>query len=716
MRALTTQTVRAIEQWLDALKLAVPPGVHLVMGGDTDDAWIRTPDADTVIIGTQDLLLSRALNRGFAMSRFAWPMAFGLLNNDVQWVFDEVQLMGVGATTSAQLAGLRASLQTFGGARSLWMSATLDTGRLTTVDLPQPRVPFVLTAAERAELAHLLDAHKAVARLDVDGADTKAIAKLVRTTHVAGTKTLLVVNTVRRAQELFTSLQTIAGDAHVALLHSRFRPADREALEASVLSRDWCGIIVATQVIEAGIDCSARTLVTDLAPWASFVQRCGRCNRYGEAPDAQIIWIDRADREAPPYAPAELAEARERISTLTSASPTALSAVTAPAAGVTLPVIRRRDVIDLFDTTQDLAGADIDVSPFIRDADDADVFVAWRELSNATDATMVGTDPDTQNPQKRGRGPTGALRLPSREELCRVPIGDAREFLKLLRAAGLRAWRWDHRESAWQPVDNAVPGQVWIVPCEAGGYSPARGFHFKSEARVPEILASEIGTMAEGDVDDPLTMSQRDESLEEHTRAVVAAMTDITDRVPLVLASLRDQLVLAAQWHDVGKAHPVFQDTMYGETGASRPLLGKSARGGKHARRAFRHEVASALAVMHSLPDHFLVPYLVAAHHGKARMVVRARPGEKPPADARRFALGVHDGDELPEVRLGAAMLSPKLTLDLAVFSLGGDGISPGWTARSAELRDAWGPFRLAYLETMLRCADWRASSMGAPT
>ena len=34
-------------------------------------------------------------------------------------------------------------------------------------------------------------------------------------------------------------------------------------------------IIVATQVVEAGVDISATTLVTELSPWSSLVQRFG---------------------------------------------------------------------------------------------------------------------------------------------------------------------------------------------------------------------------------------------------------------------------------------------------------------------------------------------------------------------------------------------------------------------------------------------------------
>ena len=77
---------------------------------------------------------SRALNRGYAASRFHWPIDFGLLNNDCLWVFDEPQLMANGVSTSAQLAGLRQALGTFGECPSVWMSATLEPGWLDTID------------------------------------------------------------------------------------------------------------------------------------------------------------------------------------------------------------------------------------------------------------------------------------------------------------------------------------------------------------------------------------------------------------------------------------------------------------------------------------------------------------------------------------------------------------------------------------------------------
>ena len=56
------------------------------MGGDVARDWDTYPEADAILIGTQDEILSRALNRGYGTSRYRWPVQFGLLNNDCLWV------------------------------------------------------------------------------------------------------------------------------------------------------------------------------------------------------------------------------------------------------------------------------------------------------------------------------------------------------------------------------------------------------------------------------------------------------------------------------------------------------------------------------------------------------------------------------------------------------------------------------------------------------
>ena len=130
----------------------------------------------------------------------------------------------------------------------------------------------------------------------------------------------------------------------------------------------------------------------------------------------------------------------------------------------------------------------------------------------------------------------------------------------------------------------------------------------------------------------------------------------------------------------------------------------------------FRHELASLLLIdgpLHALlaasPDPDLTRYLVLAHHGKLRLQVRD-PGDLtvlPPGQAgQRTILGLEHG-ATTDVPAMLGQPAATLTIDLAQFNFGGDR---SWTRTVLELRDKYGPFVLAYLETLVRVADWRAS------
>src|SRR5699024_3615229 len=101
---------------------------------------------------------------------------------------------------------------------------------------------------------------------------------------------------------------------------------------------------------------------------------------------------------------------------------------------------------------------------------------------------------------------------------------------------------------------------------------------------------------------------------------------------------------------------------------------------------------------------------LIAAHHGKVRMSLRAMPGENASPDVRRFARGVHEGDTLPALDFDGER-STALTLKLGLMELGEGEQGASWTERTLNLLDHHGPFRLAWLETLVRLADWRASA-----
>lgn len=678
--------------------------VHVLLGGDVDRDWDRDVDRDAVIIGTQDMLLSRALNRGYSMSRFRWPLAFALLNQDCLWVLDEVQLMGAGLSTSAQLQAFRRKLGTSLPAHSLWMSATMREEWLRHVDVDlahDARGELGLDEQDQArpEVAKRIAARKSAAKAPCAPDKVKDIAAFVRSVHQPATRTLVVVNTVRRAQELYRALASTGKEVPLVLLHSRFREPERAAALARLLAPpgDAGVIAVSTQVIEAGVDVSAATLVTDLAPWASLVQRFGRCNRGGELADARVFWLDVADpKKTAPYELLALEQARATIAGLSDVGPRSLPVVRhgPEHAKLTEPthVLRERDLIELFDTTTDLAGGDIDVSRWIRETDDHDLRVFWRHVAD-------------------GEAPDAAEPAPERHELCAVSVPDLRAWLD---KQGRRGWRWNHLEREWQPVrpDALFPGLVVMLPAADGGYSNEEGWTGVRGDVQP--LPSPPGSEESVD-DDGLVLDRSWASLAEHTQAVVDATERLVQALELPQNTCTDALMTAARWHDAGKCHPAFQRALLVH-GASAPGPGPWAKSPgttlRHERPGFRHELASALAAL-QVGVSSLAAYLVAAHHGKVRLSIRSLPNEHvPPDSSRRFARGIWDGDELTEADLGGGVSLPPLRLDLAPMELGDGPHGQSWTARMIALRDDLnlGPFRLAFLETILRLADWRAS------
>ncbi len=715
MRTLVEQTEATAKIWIAGAKAAFNADIEMdvLMGGRGDGlrglpSWILSPYRPAIIIGTQDLLVSAALMRGYGTSRFRWPVDFALLHNDALWVLDEVQLTGATLPTSAQLQAFRQRFGTARDCRTMWMSATLDPVWLKTVDFSptDKRRPHDLSDADLLRAKHLWTARKTLHTLKLSSNDLRnkdelrsyaaALAKEARDRTKPGRNTIVFVNTVARAQAVYEALGRVENPQERLLIHSRFRAVDRAALmnrlrdEPPVAGR----IVVATQALEAGVDITSSVLMTEIAPWSSLVQRFGRCNRYGECDKADVFWIDLPNDAAAPYEEAEFDKSRSKLVDLSACGPSDLANIE-PSTPERGHVIRKRDFFDLFDTDPDLSGFDVDVSLYVRDANDTDVRLFWRPVE--------------------GDAPTDDAPAPSRNELCPAPIGGART---LLERKGVRTWRWDSLAKKWRGVkkDEVHPGLVIWVDASSGGYDPERGFNAASKNSVEAIAA---GDGEEPDMgDDPDTYTSRVRvSLAKHSihvRDEAAALAKLFDLSP----ADRDLIVKAALWHDLGKAHEAFiaLTTSALTDGIAPPLakwpIAKGASRPKSPRKYFRHELASALAYLANqawAEDASLVAYLVATHHGKVRMRLRALPKEFSPKDGRLFARGVWDGDILPATCLGAAKV-PETKLRLDLMQLGEGPCGPSWSARTQALLKEHGPFRLAWLEALVRIADWRAS------
>ncbi len=74
-----------------------------------------------------------------------------------------------------------------------------------------------------------------------------------------------------------------------------------------------------------------------------------------------------------------------------------------------------------------------------------------------------------------------------------------------------------------------------------------------------------------------------------------------------------------------------------------------------------------------------------------------------------RVARGVRQDDLLFPADLGNGVCMPEMRLSLTMTLLGSNG-EAGWTDRVLRLLEQEGPFRLTFLEMLLRAADERAS------
>lgn len=276
---------------------------------------------------------------------------------------------------------------------------------------------------------------------------------------------------------------------------------------------------------------------------------------------------------------------------------------------------------------------------------------------------------------------------------------------------------------------------ILLLAANAGGYSQEIGFAKDLKGPVPVADCSASEDIPEAYDDEHRSLLAKPIELPLHLHDVETEARQLCQE--LHLESEAQPIVCASRWHDLGKAHEAFDrmlrdahrqgtDAELGAgfwakagwiSGRKRPRAAYRVMvdGREIERKHFRHELASMLAWLQkndyaSDMNTDLVAYLIAAHHGKVRMSLRALPGENQPPDARLFARGIWEGDVLPPFTFSDGVQVPACTLRLNLMQLG-DGVQgPSWTTRTQRLLKAFGPFRLAFYEALVRVADWRAS------
>ncbi|MBR6186628.1 MAG: CRISPR-associated helicase Cas3' [Clostridia bacterium] len=124
------------------------------------------------------------------------------------------------------------------------------------------------------------------------GEDCAAIARHAVSRIQGGGCFCVLVNTVKRAQDVYRALLEIKDtDTETLLFHARFPMGRREEIEQTCLNRFGKGpeanrprkaILVATQVVEQSLDLDFDGMLTELAPIDLLLQRAGRVHRHRE--------------------------------------------------------------------------------------------------------------------------------------------------------------------------------------------------------------------------------------------------------------------------------------------------------------------------------------------------------------------------------------------------------------------------------------------------
>lgn len=640
MRTLVEQTSANVSEWLKslvnhaaALQIESDSLADLswlancspiiLMGGEGKtlkrSEWDLYPEKPAILIGTQDMLLSRALNRGYGMSRQRWPMHFGLLNNDCLWVCDEVQLMGPGVATASQLEAFRRAdtdesrprgFASFFSSRSVtwYASATSSSNILETREWRGIQRPddflFSLTGPERTETASTIGRRRlALKRLevrqdwhfgqkqppdervsDVIARHREMVTALQEHNAPVGVprRTLVICNTVDRAVSFFDMLRQKQHGGELqgtdlVLLHSRFRPEDRSAqanrLKPEHLQEHPNGqIIVSTQVIEAGVDLSSGMLWTEAAPLSSIVQRFGRINRGGEfGSDGQTIygWTPIVVVVGlVPHVPEKPKEAKEKAEKEVRNRHLPYDQHFCNQTWETLPLLNGDASPAALENIRDAIVGSIERCPYsLQRHELLDFFDTDSNLSlGYTDVSpfVRGLDEDTDVYvlwRKWDGNPNDSFRGDiGRDEVCAVPF--SRLTSKEYGFANWRqGWLWRGtergRKGGWVQAgaQGITPGTTLLLPTSVGGYASDRGWTGKS-VDIPTDLYQPPEYPTDEDALSYLSHGWR--SIADHVCDVRDMLRDIFAALPddgFITPAEKDACLKGALWHDIGKNH-----------------------------------------------------------------------------------------------------------------------------------------------------------------
>jgi CRISPR-associated endonuclease/helicase Cas3 len=266
-----------------------------------------------IMVSTVDQILMTAFNGNKRWSVIMGEVMGGAI------IFDEVH-----AYDGHMLALLeRVSRELRHYSKMLFMSATMPKNLIAFISkllgmdgkdhivkdktlLQQARNKYVPVTDNRGKFKPLMPKEKI----------SKEVLEDVKEFIRGGKRVAIICNTVKTAQAAYSQLKNIKKLADKTMcLHSRFIAKDRRAKEKKLekdksKSREdqsWPPVLVATQVIECGMDIDYDVLFTEGAPLEAIIQRAGRVNRERNTEKGEVR-IFKQDETSQKFYPPEITE------------------------------------------------------------------------------------------------------------------------------------------------------------------------------------------------------------------------------------------------------------------------------------------------------------------------------------------------------------------------------------------------------------------------
>lgn len=747
-RTVVDQTTNEVERyWRKRSAANIPDFAISTLRGQFADnrEWSADPSRPAVICGTVDMIGSRLLFSGYGVGFKSKPLHAGLLGQDVLLVHDEAHLEPAFQELIEAIRREQCRCNEFGRFHVMELTATTRSS-----DRCPATTPFALGSEDRTHpiIKARVEAHKQLsltpAEDDKPATIGGKIADIAAGYKDSNAAVLVFVRTLDAVAVIERELRKTRRP--VVLLTGTMRGKERDELVGTsefgrflkqAAGADGTVYLVCTSAGEVGVDMSADHMVCDLSTFESMAQRFGRVNRYGERTDTRIdvVYPAKFD-ENDKLAPARRATLGLLRKLAGDASPLRLGSLDRRdrhAAFAPVPEIPQATEI-LFDawsltTIRGQMPGRPPVEPYlhgIAEWEPPQTHLAWREEVEIVTGDLLERDRPEDLLEDYPLLPHELLRDRSDrvfKHLQTLAERHADKPVWLIDEGGAADPNWTLGKLAERDQKERINNRTVLLPPSVGGLAggmldgaseiaddvadiPAplpgarvrvmsddRDYDSKTE-RMRRVRSIEIGLPED---DDGAQSRQWDwyESIPpdagETARKPVAWEThvgDVVHNTTRIVAGLSlpgeigAAVVLAAELHDHGKRRERFQ-AMLGNRHYPQALWAKGGRRGARLPEPFRHEFASVFdalddARLGALSDDMreLALHLIAAHHGRARPHFPADEAfdpDRPVSDAEALVT------ETPR--------------------------------RFARLQRKYGRWGLAYLESLLRAADWAASA-----